>query len=468
MLSDSELLNIFVRTTLTDLRNQPGEEYLPLFCVEYDNPDTKSTTSARWSALTNIHAIKQMISRTVFGPPKYINKLDSVIGKREPEEEKNSFMREQLDVERLFDPTIDGDQPFSRDELANKNFPDSAVPKLSEAYRESWGRAILVLLSGILPYRAHARALSQLKDGWLLDDAISTLANDALFGGVGMYWTLRDSATYWQREKELYGATTKPDVVKAWDLIVTKQSEFETLRADQYIGAKSRVDEVNQLFQAVNTHACQLGLALTLASIVKRATPGGIDDVVSVAEGMKAGVNSWMESRTSGSYDRRLALSKRSAKSPKSPLNLITNMDSPRAVQFRYFWLEILASKEGFAPLKGVVNEESLLNLRDESRQAYLTYIVGEKDKALRTTRPDLKDDKRRQQAVVDSSKEVRSAIAKWFDVPDEQLEAWFKVQSGKVVETPDTTLTDDDQVDDDLDDGLGTEAANGEVSEPS
>ena len=113
LLSDSELLNILTRATLTQLRNQGGEEFLPLYSVEYDNPDTKTTQSARWSALTNIHILKQMVMRTVFGPPKYVNSVDVPIGKREPEEEKNAFMRKQLKVDTLFPPIIEGDMPFA-------------------------------------------------------------------------------------------------------------------------------------------------------------------------------------------------------------------------------------------------------------------------------------------------------------------------------------------------------------------
>ncbi len=45
LLSDGELINILTRTTLTQLRNQADNEFLPLYCVEYDNPDTKKRRS---------------------------------------------------------------------------------------------------------------------------------------------------------------------------------------------------------------------------------------------------------------------------------------------------------------------------------------------------------------------------------------------------------------------------------------
>ena len=309
LLSDGELVNILTRTTLTQLRNQVDGEYLPLYCIEYDNPGSKTTQSARWSALTNINALKEMVSRSIFGPSKYIVDVNVSIGSKEPEEQKNRFMRSQLEVKKLFSPVIlDGDTSFSRDELGNKNFPESAVPVLAKQFEETWGRALLTLITTIEPWAAHARALVKLKEGWLTDDAIATLATEALFNGVGMFWTLRDSAMYWADEPaETRGA--KPDVVKAWDMIVDKQGDFEKLRAKELLGQATRTDEANQLYQSMNTHACQLGVALTLTTLFREARSSESINVVELAEGMAHGVNDWMKSKTSGDYDRRLALS---------------------------------------------------------------------------------------------------------------------------------------------------------------
>ena len=208
-------------------------------------------------------------------------------------------MRKQLEVDFLSPLTIQGDQPFSREHLGNENFPEAAVGPLSNAYRDTWSTALLTLLSEILPFRAHAKALTRLKTDWLQDDAIAALAHDALFSGVGMFWTLRESAIFWRDEMEgrSSASKSKPDVVKAWDMIVLKQVDFENLRAAELLGKKSERDRTNQLYQAVNTHACQLGLALTLATLHKRARAGSVG-VVALAQGMARGINKWMNSRT--------------------------------------------------------------------------------------------------------------------------------------------------------------------------
>lgn len=426
LLSDSELVNILTRTTLTQLRNQAVGEFLPLYSIEYDNPDTKTTQSARWSAMTNIHVLKHMVTRTVFGPPRYVNQIAMPIGRREPEEEKNSFMRKQLKVESLFPPTLAGDQPFPRDRLGNKDFPEEAVAPLAKQYQDTWSTALLVLLSEVLPYAAHARALSQLKQDWLADDAIATLAHDALFSGVGMFWTLRDSASFWEDEKVLLGSgKNRPDIVKAWDLIEAKQADFEDRRATELLGSTGKREIANQLYQSVNTHACQLGLALTLVTLHQRALAPS-SDVVTLARGMAAGVNAWMLSKSSGDYDRRLALSKRKDGWPKNALNVISNMDMPRAIQFRYFWLEILCSAHGMEELSSLVNDAKVNDLRDEARRAYIAYVAGEKEKALKTSEPNLTEAQRKARAKKEASKEIRQALLKWFDLSAQAVDTWL------------------------------------------
>ena len=466
LLSDSELVNILTRTTLTQLRNQESDDFLPLYSVEYDNPDTKTTQSARWSALTNIHILKHMVTRTIFGPPKYITDVTVPIGRREPEETMNSFMRTQLGVDSLFPPTIQDDQPFSREHLGNDNFPEAAVGPLSNAYRDTWSTALLTLLSEILPFRAHARALTRLKTDWLQDDAIAALAHDAVFSGVGMFWTLRESAIFWHDEMEgrSNASRSKPDVVKAWDMINLKQSDFENLRAQELLGKKSERERANQLYQAVNTHACQLGLALTLATLHKRARVESVE-VVPLAHGMAGGINKWMLSHTTGDYDKRLALSRRREGWPKHALNVISNMDMPRAVQFRYFWLEILASPQAMVELAGLVNGSRISQLRDEARAAYISYVAAEKEKALKTSDPTLTEGARKARAKEEAQKEIRSALMRWFDFSASEIDLWLSSADSAPLSSE---ATDIDEADSEGDESVGDEDVDDEDLEDS
>lgn len=232
-----------------------------------------------------------MVNRTVFGPPRYIERVDVPIGKREPNDVRDLFMRSQLGVKNLFKTTIvtDDGKEFMRDHLGNTKFPDVSLPILVDAYQKTWGAAILLLLSNISPYRAHAQALAKLFAEWVGGDAVADLAREALFSGVGMYWTLRDSATFWQSVNTK--GTTKPDVVKAWDLLGKKQTEFEGLRAAEFLGSATKVDASNQLYQVINTQACQLGVALTLGTLRQFVKPKVT--VVDLGGAMAEGINSW-------------------------------------------------------------------------------------------------------------------------------------------------------------------------------
>lgn len=425
LLSDTELQNIFVRSVLKKLRNTQDRSRIPLYCVEYDNPDIKNTQSARWSALTNIHSIKQMVSRAVFGPGKYVNRVNVAIAKREPLGERDAFMREQLNVASVFPATIGTD--FARDDLGNDTFPAEAIELLAEAFDESWGTAIIEVLSGIVFYNAHATALNQIKDAWLSDDAISTLAFDALFGGIGMYWTLRESSEHWKRLKEGDPRAPKPDVVKAWELLLKKQNEFERQRSTVLFASASRVSETNAVFQAANTQACQVGLILTFATVCRQALRPSSPGIRDISVALTRAINTWIAAKNSGAYDRRLFLLRPGDGAPKYPLNLITHMDTPRSIQFRYFWLEILNSPEARSDIDAVVDLESLARLRDEARTNYVDFIAALKTKALKTSHPELTEAQRVSRGMSGARSEVRKALGKWFVWEDEsELNEWF------------------------------------------
>lgn len=266
LLSDAELLNVLTRSLLTSLRNDKTGDYLPLYAVEYDNPEVNTSRPARWSVLTNIHLLKNCVSRLVFGPPKYLTDVTLRIGSREGEAERDAFMRGQLQIDTDLLPPLVSEDGFSypRDEIGNRKFPLGDADRLVDRFLETWGSSILTLFSQVEPYAAHSRALTAIKEKWLTDEAVSSLAYDALFNGVGMYWTLRDSSEFYRREQQLAigkSKTAKPDIVKAWELITAKQTDFVTHRSVEYLGssAKASLEKSEDAFQVMNTHACQLG-----------------------------------------------------------------------------------------------------------------------------------------------------------------------------------------------------------------
>lgn len=451
LLSDGELLNVFARSLLSALRNDTSGAFMPLYTVEYDNPDVRNTQSARWSAFTNIHILKALVSRCVFGPPKYIEDVRQRMGAREGLAERDAYMRERLRVNDVLDAQIsDGEGGvFPRAEIGNDNFPLTATDALRAEFMAGWGEAILHLLSVVRPYAAHAAALRELKESWLPDEAVATLAHDALFSGVGMYWTLRDSAEHFkQQSKALTGKKpVKPDIVKAWDLIAEKQADFETLRAADLLGSTSKdsIFRSNQAYAAYNTHACQLGLALTLATMLSRCSMPGQVSVTDGAKSIAAGINSYFASQNAGVFDRRVFLAKNYS---GSPLNVISNMDAPRAVEFRYFWLEALNHESAHAALEGRFERAAIALVTAEARSHYLRYLTEQRVAALKAVDPKADDTSIAQTAEAAAKKTLAAAMKNWFGVSELSVDTWFDP-----VVAVDVTLPGEPEASEELDD---------------
>lgn len=449
LLSDAELLNVLTRSVLTALRNDRSGEFLPLYAVEYDNPEVNTTRSARWSVLTNIHLLKQAVSRLVFGPPKYLRDVTVRIGSREAAAERDAFMRQQLDLKSILPSVVeDGGYTYKRDEIGNAQFPPGSRDKIVDAFLKTWGQSILVLLSALEPYAAHARALNALKDAWLPDEAVSSLAYDALFSGVGMYWTLKDSAESFRREEAAAVGKTKPpkpDVVKAWEQIVAKQDSFETHRALEYLGSSkdTSVTRANDSYAVLNTHACQLGLCLALGTMWLETVSGhGMDGLPAFSRALASGANAWLAQEAGKARDHRLVF----ARTVNNPFNLITNMDTPRAVQFRYFWLQIAASQEVRDALAAwTVDWTRFDEVLGKARAEYVKYCAEVQAAALKTTRPDLGDAERAAAGLAAARKAIAKGLQQWFGYSAaDAADAVAQAQQELPDDAPDGPASDD------------------------
>lgn len=424
LLSDTELVSVLTRSLLNRLREDDAP--LPLFAIEYDNPDKDAARPTRWSVIANLNMLRNAVLRGVFGPRRYLRSLKESFGGRPNWDKMNEFMREQLHVRDLYSNEIaDGERMLDRNTLGNDHFPiydDEASAALIKKFRQTWGAAVLTVLGQLLPYRRHIEALNSLYEDWVTDDAIGSLAREAMFEGVGMYWTLRDSYQYWSERvsKGLTSSEERPEVVKAWKVIEEKGKEFSTRRAGAYLGktSKEAVKSTDALYTFTNTHACQIGAVLTIGTLDQLASSR------SVAELAQAVVNAWNTALETGpvdSRDRRLVLSR----DAKNPLNQIPKMDTPLSVYFRYFWLELLCVPQAEEHLSGVVDSEVLRSCRDQARAHYFGYLVKETDKALRRTNPSWSVEKRQKEADKEVTKQLSRALKYWFGIQSAEFEQW-------------------------------------------
>ncbi|WP_245833963.1 DNA sulfur modification protein DndB [Streptomyces aidingensis] len=432
LLSDTELANVLARRMLSELRTDRCDSYLPLCAVEYDNPEENTTRSARWSVLTNIHLLKSAVDRCIFGPDRFLKNVKLKFGGRPSETGRDEFMRTQLDLASLFPDRIeDGGFIYRPEEIGNRRFPLGQKESISDRFAQTWGKAFLTLLSKIAPYAAHSRALIRLKDGWHKDDSTGlVLAHDALFSGVGVYWTLRDSYAHFQDHKQGASRAEKTDVILSWEALEARRETFESYRVREYLdsGRPIHHKQTKAAYAVFNTHACQLGLIMTLGSLweLRKGMPRGaaLKDLPAFAESLVAGWNAFFSQESGKARDRRLAFNKDEI---SNPLNQISNMDTSQAVYFRYFWLEALltpAAREHITPW--FTDMTPLVNMVSEARELYLRLCTNQQLKALKLSRPGSKDSTLLRQAEKNASLQIMRALRDWFYMPEEAYERWF------------------------------------------
>jgi hypothetical protein len=430
LLSDTKLVNIFTRELLNSLRREePPSPPFPLYAIEYDNPDSEASRPARWSVLANLDMLYNAVLRCAFGPKKYLQKMDCKFGGKPNDKEMNSYFRECIGVKDIFPEQIDdGPRSIARDEIENKYFPvynHAEHKRLIEQFMIVVGNGLLYILGNLYPYKAHIDALIGIYNGWSTSGSTAgQLAKDALFEGMGVFWTIRDGHTYYleqcknaKKDGEL--TPTKPEVSNAWNILDSeKKKEFMGERARVFLGlstqpSSDKVDEVEKFYGVTNTQACQLGAFLTWGTLCE------FNKSINRLELSKVMVEALNKSLISGpvaSRDRRLIFSRDVSK----PLNLISKLDTPVAVYYRYFWLELLCTVEA----KDVVREKGLdipkmESLRDEARKHYWLLIVSQQEKAIKQTRPELatsaKQKKLRTEAKKQSDKLLKEALKFWF-----------------------------------------------------
>jgi hypothetical protein len=463
ILSDTELVNIFTRSLLNRLRgdNPP----FALHAVEYDQPSVKSDRPARWSVFTNLLILRDMVNRTVWGPDKNITDVElTFIGR--PSEEKMDFaMRARLGLRDILPAEIDegdGSLPIKLDELTNRRFPvenRDARAKLEQQFLSTWGEAILVLLGRFLPWRRHCDALEEQYANWTTDDAVTSLAKDALFEGVGMFWTLRDTAEYWELGLAEGRITDRepPEIVKAWRSIDRDNRQG---RARDFIVNRSRhllgktddesVRRSESLYAAVNTFACQIGAALTVATIQyvhPKLTPPEVADIT---------VRAWNATLDSGPTNSRNRLCVL-AKGEEKAFNMLPKMDGADAVYFRAMLMELLLTSEARAVWSGKFNGEQIEDLAERARGFYMERLIKERANAIKRAEPSLSDGLRLDKAREGVQKELGDALKHWFGLSKLDFLGWVERAKARVKKPVEAEVAEEVEVA--VDEGAAVEA---------
>lgn len=464
LLSDTELRNIFARELLNRLRrDEHWEERFPLYGVEYDNPIANISTPRRWSVVTNLEILKDSVVRVVFGPPKLIEMPTASLQGKPNYREMNRFMRQRLDVGKLYPKQFhDGPHRLLRDEITDEKFPivdDAEHQKLLGAFYDRWGRGILWLLSEVLPYRAHLDALNARYHHWTVADNVQTLAKDALFEGVGMFWTIEDGDKLWRENKREakehnMPEPPQPDISRAWDILRDQERPvFAKLRARLYLNSERAedIEDAERLYQGLITYAAQVGLVMAWASIHYLAAVNL--EPIKVAETLAKAINAALVSGPVKTRDRRRIFLKRSYMAGFHALNELPKLEPGLAAYFRYFWLEIALIDDNRALWEdaGIELERSLAFLA-RAREEYLKFLREERikqrmrDNEVRKL-PDSEQKAKAKEMAIDEIVESQSKAHKyWFGGDINTHRSVIAMALGEVeMQSADNSIDEDD-----------------------
>lgn len=385
LLSDIRLDHVLSREVLNHLRSG-AESNVPLYTVEYDNPDPKTSTPRRWNAVTNLEIILRTIDYCCFGPEEIVSDIDKLtVVKGKPNKRiKSAYFRGQMRLQDFMDVSIpDGPRILDRHEIGIDYFPiynQKARKALHKRFFDSWGKGLILLLSEIAPYRAHIEAVKSIYGAWLGGSIAGDLAKEALFEGVGMFWTLERGHEHWReqvrRAKSLnISCPDESEVSRAWRIVdEVKRAEFEKARCYKYLGKNddASIASSKAFYSVAITYAAQVGLALTWA-MLRHHNPSSDSDLMLSA--IIDSVNRSLETSLSHTRDRKLFLSKEG----KDPFNLLPKLDAPFAAYFRIFWLELIMVDANHDQLKSAgVDIDIAKNLLDSGRKFYAKKVIAD------------------------------------------------------------------------------------------
>lgn len=426
LLSEDKLHRVLTREFLDRVRhNFPS---LPLYAVEYDTPGEVTVDRQRWSSLTNIGVLEEAVKRAVFGPSYLVKDLQSPIKAGvDPWVDMSSHMRNNLGVYDIYDEiVIESDREFKRGQISNDLFPWEDRQPLLDRFWEKYGLGIATLLSSIHPYRTHLSALADLKEKWPQDTNEGALSFEALFVGTGMYWTLRDLDRS-ARDTERPMAVS-PDAKQAWAMI-SKRKEFFRLSVARVLldiaqPEEADVAKANTYLDRLTNLAAQVGLVMAWVALCENAQ---IADTHAFAKACSETINLTFESSPRVGNGSLVLVLDKNAEDPRGggqplPLNLLTSLDRPRWVQWRYLWLELLDVGHCSLLESAGCSRQTVTNLRLDAQVPYLDWITRQGIANERLNDPGKTDDVYRSRSRARAKAALRSAQEVWLRCADSGL----------------------------------------------
>ncbi|MGB3405327.1 MAG: DNA sulfur modification protein DndB [Microcoleaceae cyanobacterium] len=438
LLSDTELVSIFTRALLNCLREEDSSPF-PLHAIEYDYPhETGGGSPVRPTALANVIMLRKAIDWALRGDKKYIENVDRKISRgRTAEEDKDKRLRKELEVDdwltqETLDEGMTGNITFDRRDLGNENFPKSKVENLNQKFMEGWGEVIIKIVSEFIPFKCHVEALTELKKNWTGTVNHGALAYDAMFKGLGTYWTLKADHEQWlenNRSKDGANSQERTDTVKAWEAIQEKEKEFKEERAKKIFDRKRLDTEQESDRELVNisdsiytrliTQAFLSGAILTLASLKYNLEY----DSAIFSERFPCWIKSWNEFLNSSPKREKVKIFGQNSLSFLSGSRLKPSF----SVYFRYLLLEMMyftaRKKKDFFKKE---ETKVIYNLLSSSRKLYLDFLELDQLNSLKKTEASLSSKERKNKAEENSQNTLQDFCKKWFKISEQDFKEWI------------------------------------------
>lgn len=475
LLSETNLIHMFTRSLLDELRVQAIDnkaDLLPLAAVEFDTPSSqKAMNQQRTICVTNIEQLSEIVKLMVMCR-RQMEDFGVVVKRMNIGQEES--LRNQLGlvgndpeaVDELTGP--DGEHEKST-EIESEIFPAWAYDDLKDRFLRRHGRPLIRIFSEVAPYSIFKNSVHQFEEDWVvIEDEAQALSKEALFDGVGTYWTLRDFDTRWKEVRsdapvvvQRQMDSNPPGSVKAWRIVKSKEQGFQRCLSNNILLSvgidpasvsdeveAARLDQVlsgNQsIIERARTLAVQAGLASTFAGLVIdfEVPPSAIDQFTT---GFIDQMNSAISSRSSCGLHRMFMFSNHHPFGGDFEKFYLfsKNLEPVRFGQMRWIWLEIffartdLPSEELMKVVDLDVFNKRKKNILSRVRKVFFKTLIEEAIAKFPEATDSEKDAERARM-----EKRITSAYKSWLD---EDVSSYFSNTDTDLMLTEPSDAIDED-----------------------
>lgn len=452
LLADTALVGEMLRAFLEDARGE--KPTLPICAIDYEEQTVDTNKySKRWSCLTTLKHLELMFILATSGSARVVADVGGSFTMAVAPDKKLARIKQTLRaVELARGAEI---ASLQLEEIAAGNSEtvlevvchDSDFRKrLGRQFADTWGRAIAILLSEVVPLDAHLRSLEWLRDEVAtspeLSDDVVAAAREALFDGAGLFYVLQNankqrSSTRAANPGTPHRRTGVAAVVDRKDSQVghvwDKLSSLRTLFQNHYslelsgeeVHAQSEMLVKDRNLRDVSyTYAFQLGLTLTL-TLLQHHLECALAELPRLARWMSSTLTQSLAGEIDGKMPRRWLLLDRD--SSHNPLNLMKQLEVASAANFRYLWLEILAHApdDCYEGRNERGYQAKIEALADRARQTYREQMIKEREREIKQLKGSeyVKDNAKEAAKVVDS--DLQRGLEYWFGWPERRYYSW-------------------------------------------